>query len=81
MLLPEIDWSSDEKFAKPLITCECGETYFSQHKAVHEEDSVRYVSKDPCPGCGKQIDNFVKASYGVESKPVAQRKAQREHQP
>ena len=63
---PVIDWSVHEKYERSTLACACGAVYLSHYKFLKHQGRLVGVSKDPCPACGKNIDNIRRAESPPE---------------
>lgn len=69
-IISEIDWESFGKVDQTCF-CKCGVEYRSHNKAVRYKASFNTmgfarISKEPCPGCGEQVNNCRKVSSDPE---------------
>lgn len=48
-----IDWSGWDKVEESIVHCRCGAIYKSHNKSVKDGDTLRNISRRPCPVCGR----------------------------
>ena len=64
--IPVVDWSGFAQWPRPTLTCRCGNVYISHCKHVWHEGAFTPVTEGPCPRCGAQMGNVVRAEHPPE---------------
>jgi len=60
---------NDEYFEKQYVDtcyCKCGSIYRSSSKLKLIDGDLKLFTKEPCPSCGKSINNCIKISSDPE---------------
>lgn len=61
-----IDWSVFDKYSESTNKCRCGAVYRSHCKGIVTPTGFSLITRKPCPGCGKSVDNVWSSSTDVE---------------
>jgi ribosomal protein L37AE/L43A len=64
---PVVDWSVFKRWELPMLTCRCGSMYRSACKHTWQEGEFVSVSEHPCPSCGEDVGNVVRAEHPSET--------------